>query len=107
MATPGEKLKLGKLYSIVRTHANLDWNTEHWRVEVAIKGEPSAGKIVPPLDALFRGTGDTRTFTIELLHPALPGVTADLTEAITIERSGHFRESGARFKLAMDLAKQP
>ncbi len=106
MATPGEKLKLGNLYSIVRTHANLDWNAEYRRVEVAIKGEPIAGKIVPPLDALFRGTGATRTFTIELLHAALPGVTADLIEAITIERSGHFRESGARFKLAMDLAKQ-
>lgn len=106
-ATPGEKLKLGNLYSIFRTHANLDWNAEYRRVEVAIKGEPIAGKIVPPLDALFRGTGATRTFTIELLNAALPGVTADLIEAITIKRSGHFRESGARFKLAMHLAKQP
>lgn len=104
---PGEKLKLGDLYSFVRTEANLDWSAEHWRVEVAIKGEPSAGKSAPPLDALLRGTGDTRTLTIETLHAALPGVTADLTEAITIERSGRFRESGARFKLAMDLAKQP
>lgn len=104
---PGAKLKLGGLYSVVRTHADLVWSAEHLRADVAIKGEPIAGKGAPPLDAVLRGTGDARTFTVEALHAALPGVTADLSEAVSVERSGRFHESGARFDLRVDLEKQP
>lgn len=104
---PGEKLKLGELYAAVRGRGKIEWREQKLSADFAATGEPLKGKSVPPLEATLRGQGDTQSFTVEALAVNLPGIVARLSEAVTIERSGKFRQSGARFVVEADLAKQP
>lgn len=104
---PAAKVKLGNLYSTVRGRGRVDWSAGHFRADVAATGEPLADKKAPPLEVTLRGQGDPAAFTLETLHAMLPGVAAELSEAVTIERSGKLRESAARFTVQVDLAKQP
>jgi translocation and assembly module TamB len=104
---PGARLKLGELYATVRGHGKIEWRNGHFGAEVAANGEPVAGKSAPPLEATLRGHGDAQTFTVEALHATLPGITAQLSEPVTIDRQGRFQQGTARFTLQVDLAKQP
>lgn len=104
---PGEKLKLGDAYAAVRGRGKVAWTGEKFSAELAATGEPVNGKSAPPLDVAVRGQGDAAAFTVEALSATLPGITARLSEPVTVERSGQFRASGARFTVEADLAKQP
>ncbi|HVS51254.1 MAG TPA: translocation/assembly module TamB domain-containing protein [Opitutaceae bacterium] len=105
---PGARLKLGDAYAQVRGHAHVDWRAGNFVADIAASGEPAAGKKAPPLDVTLRGHGDLQAFTIEALHAALPGMVADLSAPVTIDRQGKVREtSAARFAVSADLAKQP
>ncbi|MEO5959266.1 MAG: hypothetical protein ABIR80_09125, partial [Opitutaceae bacterium] len=106
-SVPAAKLKLGELYSAVRGRGRIEWRDEQFFADVGLAGEPIAEKKAPPLEATLRGHGDARAFTVDALHAVFPGVTADLSEAVTVERDGKFRQGAARFALEMDLAKQP
>jgi translocation and assembly module TamB len=103
----GARLKLGDLYTVVRANAHIEWRADRFLADVTAKGEPVAEKSAPPLEVELRGNGDATAFVLESLNVALPGVTARLSEPVTIERSGKLRESAARFALAADLARQP
>ncbi|MDP3070425.1 MAG: translocation/assembly module TamB domain-containing protein [Opitutaceae bacterium] len=104
---PGEKLKLGAAYEAVRGRGKIEWRGEKLVADFVAKGEPVSGKTVPPLEVTLRGQGDAEAFTVESLNADLPGIVARLTEPVTVERSGKFRQSGARFSLEADLEKQP
>lgn len=104
---PGEKLKLGELYTAVRARGKIEWRDQKLIADFAATGEPVKGKSVPPLEATWRGQGDTQSFTVEAFNVNLPGIVAQLSEPVTLERSGKFRQSGARFMIEADLAKQP
>lgn len=104
---PGARLKLGELYATVRGHGKIEWRDGHFGVDVVANGEPVAGKSAPPLEVTLRGHGDAQTFTVEALHATLPGITAQLSEPVTVDRQGKFQQSAARFTLEVELAKQP
>ncbi len=104
---PGEKLKLGEAYAAVRGRGKIEWREQKVLADFAVTGEPVKGKSVPPLEATLRGQGDAEAFTVETLNATLPGIVARLSEPVTVERSGRFRQSGARFTVEADLAKQP
>ncbi|MEO6245663.1 MAG: translocation/assembly module TamB domain-containing protein, partial [Opitutaceae bacterium] len=70
-------------------------------------GEPVPGKSVPPLGVTLRGRGDETAFTLEVMDAKLPGIAVRLSEPVTVERSGKFRESKAQFTIGVDLAEQP
>ena len=55
----------------------------------------------------MRGHGDAQTFTVEALHATLPGVSAQLSEPVTVDRQGTFQPGTAHFALNIELAKQP
>lgn len=103
----GERLKLGNLYASVRGSAQVEWRAERFIANISAAGEPLREKSAPPLQLAIRGQGDAAAFTIEAFDATLPGVTARLSEPVTIERSGKIRESAARFDLVADLTKQP
>ncbi len=103
----GEKLKLGEAYAAVRGRGKIEWREQKFLADFAVTGEPVKGKSVPPLEATLRGQGDAEAFTVETLNATLPGIVVRLSEAVTVERSGKFRQSGARFTAEADLAKQP
>ncbi|MBL9187108.1 MAG: translocation/assembly module TamB domain-containing protein [Opitutaceae bacterium] len=104
---PGEKLRLDAAYAAVRGRGKIEWREQRLVADFAAKGEPVSGKSVPPLEVTMRGQGDAAAFTVETLHADLPGIVARLSEPVTVERSGKFRQSGARFSLEADLTKQP
>jgi translocation and assembly module TamB len=104
---PGGRLKLGDLYATVRGHGKIAWRDGAFDADAAVVGEPVAGKPAPPLEATLRGHGNAQTFTIEALQAKLPGITAQLSEPVTVDRQGKFLQSAARFTVLADLAKQP
>ena len=104
---PGTRLKLGELYASVRGRGKIEWRDGHFAADLAAKGEPVAGRAPPPLEATLLGHGDTQTFTVEVLHATLPGITAQLSEPVTVDRLGNFNQGAARFTVQVDLAKQP
>lgn len=106
-ALPGDRLKLGQAYATVRGSGRIEWRTDHFEADITATGEPLREKAAPPLAVAIRGRGDARAFTIESLNGTLPGATATLSEPITIERGGKFREGAARFSVQADLVKLP
>lgn len=104
---PGARLKLGEFYTQVRGRARVDWSETHFVADIAAMADPVEGKKAPPLELALRGRGDARAFTLQALDATLPGITARLSETVTVERSGKIRESAARFAVQADLAQQP
>ena len=104
---PGARLKLGELYAMVRGHGKIEWRDGHFGADLVANGEPVAGKLAPPLDVMLRGHGDAQTFTVEAFHARLPGIIAQLSEPVTVDRQGKFQQSAARFTVQAELAKQP
>lgn len=104
---PGEKMKLGDLYAAVLGSAEIEWRAERFVADISARGQPQSGKPAPALELNLRGEGDTTAFTVQTLHAALPGLVAQLSAPVTIERSGKIRESAARFSFKADLTKQP
>lgn len=104
---PGARLRLGELYTQVRGRARADWSETHFVADIAATADPVEGKKAPPLELALRGQGDAQAFTLQALNATLPGITARLSEPVTVERSGKIRESAARFAVQADLAQQP
>ena len=103
---PGVRLKLGDAFATVRARGKAEWREGRFFADFSAAGEPIPGSAVAPLEATLRGQGDAEAFTVETLHATLPGLVARLSEAVSVERSGKFRPSGARFTVEADLAKQ-
>jgi translocation and assembly module TamB len=104
---PGERLRIGELYTTVRGHGRIEWRDRHFTVEAGVNAEPVAGKVVPLLEASLSGHGDSQTFTMEKLNARLPGIIADLSEPVTVDRHGRFLQGNAAFSVKLDLAKLP
>jgi translocation and assembly module TamB len=103
---PGKRLKIGELYSLVHGHAYVGWQTDHFLADVAVQGDPIAGKAAPPLTVNFRGRGDREAFTIQAIDLVAPGLVAHLSAPVTVDRSWQIRETSARFWIRADLAQQ-
>lgn len=105
---PGERIKVGAFYSSVNGRAVLDWQKDRFTVDVSFEGTPLVDRAqVPPLSVRLMGRGDLQSATVETLDLRLPGVTAALSDPVTIMRDGTFRESAARFNVAANLSEQP
>lgn len=104
---PAERLKLGDQYASVSGQAFLSWQIDRFFTDIDLKSEPAAGKNVPPLQLVVRGRGDARTFTVDALHLALPGVLAELSAPVTIDRAGWVIHGTPNFAVHADLTKQP
>lgn len=105
---PGEKLKLGGTYRHVRGTTKLEWREDRFAVELTAQGEPEPSRgQVPPLDISVRARGDFNAVTVDALNVILPGITARLSEPVTVAKEGGFRPNGAQFVFEADLAKQP
>ena len=104
---PAARAKLGEAYATVHGGGRIEWQAGRFTADVNVRGDPLPGKAAPPLQIAVQGDGDPAAFTVRSLNVSLPGVTAQLSEAVTIERSGKIRGSGARFTLDADLAKLP
>jgi translocation and assembly module TamB len=104
---PGERLEVGQHYAVVRGSAQVEWKTDRFFADISATGVPVENRPAPPLELALRGAGDLRAFTIESLRALLPGVTATLSEPVTVERAGRIRGSGARFSIEADLGKVP
>ncbi len=103
----GERLRIGERYATVRGRGKIEWHNRRFTVEAGVNAEPVKGKPEPPLEASLSGHGDSQTFTLEKLTARLPGIIADLSGPVTIDRHGRFRQDAAVFSVKLDLAKLP
>ncbi len=107
-AIPGSRLKLEGYFREVRGRTRLDWSDERFTFDWTAHGEPVPNREqIPVLDAAVRAHGELGTVTVDLLNIVAPGITARLSEPVTMNRDGAFRAGTARFDLEADLASQP
>ncbi len=105
---PGERLRLDAAYAAVVGGAKLAWTDRQITADVHIHGEPVAGKPAPPLEVTLKGQGTPDQFTVETLRASVPGVNAQLTQPVTVGRTGKISgQTVARFAVHVDLAQQP
>jgi translocation and assembly module TamB len=105
---PGERLKLGTLLKEARGRFRVEWSGPQFTAELTARGEPVADQAeVPALDAAVRAHGDFTSVTVDFLNLAAPGVSARLSEPVTVARDGTVREGAARFEFSLDLSAQP
>lgn len=104
---PAERLKLAELYRLVRSDARLEWRGGGFSVDVDARGDPRPERSAPPLQLNLHARGTPGELAIEVLKLSVPGVRAELSAPVIVERSGRVREGGAKFSLDMDLDRQP
>ncbi len=104
---PPAQLKLAGHYATVRGDGRLEWHGADFVVEVAAAGDPRAEGAAPPLEVNLRARGTLEAVTIEALQAVVPGLQAELSAPVVVERSGRLRGGGARFTFESDLAQQP
>ncbi len=102
----GPKLRLGTAYAAVLGTGRIDWRKDSFTVDMTATGVPLAGEKTPPLEVVAHGRGDLDTLTIETLHAAIPGLKADLSEPVRMNREGQLLSGPSRFILEADLARQ-
>lgn len=103
----GSRLPGGEAYATVSGDARIDWREGRVIVDFSAAGTPAADRSAPPLSAQLHARGDGAVLRVEALHIALPGLLADLTQPVVIDRSGKLLSGDSRFTLAADLAAWP
>jgi translocation and assembly module TamB len=104
---PGSRLPRGEAYATVRGAAQIDWREDQLNVDFTATGTPAANHSAPPLSAQLHARSDGTALRVETLHLALPGLQADLTQPVVIDRSGKLLSGDSHFTLAADLAAWP
>lgn len=104
---PGDRLKLGRQYRMVRGDGGVEWHEGRLQANLTASGEPAPDTPAPPLAVEMRGEGDARSFSVEALRISLPGVTAQLSDPVIVERSGRLRSGSSRFTFESELEQLP
>ena len=104
---PGSRLPRGEAYATVSGDAQIDWREGRFIVDFTATGSPATDRSAPPLSAQLHARGDGAVLRVEALHIALPGLLADLTHPVVIDRSGKLLSGDSRFTLSADLAAWP
>jgi len=103
----GEKVRLSGHYAHIRGNALLEWRDGNLTADVNVAGEPLAPSQAPPIKITLHGRGGNNVFVAERLSVQIPGVTAALSEPVTIDREGHLKSAPSRFTFEANLAEQP
>lgn len=104
---PGVRLPRGEAYARVHGASRLEWRDGQLTVDFSAQGEPAPGRSAPPLAAKLHGRSDGATLRIETLHLTLPGLLADLTQPVIIDRTGKLLSGDSNFTLTADLSAWP
>lgn len=104
---PAARLRLGANYVSVHGQAALEWREGRWSAAFNVEGQPKPDSPAPPLNVQVKGQGDLRELVVDSLEVVLPGAAAQLTEPVSIDRTGRLRSRASRVEFAVDLAKLP
>ncbi|MBC7367676.1 MAG: hypothetical protein H7343_12845, partial [Undibacterium sp.] len=104
---PGARLPRGEAYARIHGASRLEWREGQLTVDFSANGEPAPGRATPPLAAQLHGRSDGAALRVETLHLTLPGLQADLTQPVVIDRTGKLLSGDSRFTLTADLAAWP
>jgi translocation and assembly module TamB len=104
---PGARLPRGEAYATVSGSAQIDWRDRQLTVDLSAAGTPVANRSAPPLTARLHATSDGAALRIEALNLTLPGLQAELTQPVVIDRSGKLLSGNSRFTLKADLNAWP
>lgn len=106
-SVPADRAKLGSSYATLRGGAEIQWKEGNLTANVALEAEPLKGSKAPPLSIELQGHGADGLFVADALDVVLPGVTARLSEPVSIDRTGKLRSAPSRFVASCNLAEQP
>ncbi len=106
-ALPGARARIGAQYATLRGAANVEWRDGELTAMVAVEGVPAENAKAPPLKADVRGRGEAGVFVAEAVEVELPGVTARLSEPVTVDREGKVRSEPSRFTFDVDASRLP
>lgn len=104
---PGARLPRSEAYARIHGASRLEWREGQLTVDFSANGEPAPGRSAPPLAAQLHGRSDGAALRVETLHLTLPGLKADLTQPVVIDRSGKLLSGDSRFTVTADLAAWP
>lgn len=104
---PGSRARIGAQYATLRGAARVEWREEELRADISAEGVPAEGAKAPPLKVDVRGRGEAGVFVAEAVDMELPGVTARLSEPVTLDRRGHVRSEPSRFSFEIDASRLP
>lgn len=103
---PGERLGLAGRYAEIRVEGHADWVNGRLDFTVTADGAPVEGSELPPLKVMAAAHGSPEAVTITALDVIAPGVTAHLSQSVTMGTSdqGETWRTPATFAVAADLA---
>ena len=104
---PGSRLPPFTDYTALRGTARLDWRDAQLALSAAATGEPAPSSSAPPLAAELLARSDGATLQLTSLHVTAPGLRADLSAPVIIDRAGQLLSGDSRFTLTADLAAWP
>lgn len=93
-------------YAELRTNGRVEWNDGVFKLEATAAMLPKAGASVPPMNGQVRLHRETGRFSVDALDVALPGLTAKLSEPVSVGMRGSLGTGAAHFRFEADLAKQ-
>ena len=103
----GDRVKLGKQYTLVRGSGTAEWRDRQVNTVVSVEGVPVANSNIPPLSIQLRGHSNNDAFVAETLQVSVPGFEAQLSAPVAIDRNGRLHSAPSDFTVSADLAKQP
>ena len=104
---PGSRLPLFTDYAALRGTARLEWRDAQLTLSAAATGEPAPQTSAPPLAAELLARSDGTRLQLTSLHVTAPGLRADLSAPVIIDRAGQLLSGDSRFTLTADLAAWP
>jgi translocation and assembly module TamB len=104
---PGDTLGLGARYARMRGHGSAEWKNARFTAELAVEGEPQPGQSPLPFHALLQASGDAAAVSLDRVEVMMPGLSAQLSEPVRVDRHGVIQPAQARFTVAADLAALP
>src|SRR5262249_27681394 len=85
----------------------LDWVDGRYRLEAAARATPKTADLAfaPPLELSLVARGNLDAAVLEQLRITAPGIQADLSDPIGLNRLGKLTTDAATLRVALDLAK--
>lgn len=103
---PASRLKLQDFLTVVQGDVELRWTSGRASIRAEMTGVPREKGAGQPPDASVKAEGDEDALTISALQIAFPGMQAQLTSPVTVNRQGRLLSAPSRFSFTADLARQ-
>jgi translocation and assembly module TamB len=105
---PASRLKLEHYEDVIGSLV-LDWARQRFTLEVTAAAQPAANSTdqLPPVALKLKAQGDELAATVEDFNLISPGIYAELSGRISIDRSGKMLTNAASLQVLLNLGELP